>query len=99
MLDGYTAMATQRNCGTCGLAMEVVFVLANIPLLLLPGERVRKNIHTAGDDIFKNPWWRRIFPSFAEYALGHHCRACKYLELDYAKRYSQQEARELLEAD
>jgi hypothetical protein len=90
-------MATLQNCERCGLPMEVVFVLANAPFYVLPGERVRQSIHTGGDDLFANPWWRQYLPSKAQYALGHHCRSCKYLTLDYGKKYSQTEAREILE--
>jgi hypothetical protein len=76
--------------------MEVIFVLANMPWNFIPGERVRESIFVT-TDLFETPWWRKIFPSMARFSMGYRCRSCKQITLDYGKKYTHQEAREILD--
>jgi hypothetical protein len=91
--------ASGKCCPGCGETAETVFVLTNVPLRLLRSSQVTRFVHTAGADLFENKWWQKLIPRMAEYVLGHRCDACKFLTIDYGKKFSEKEVHAIVRGD
>jgi hypothetical protein len=78
--------------------MQTGFLLTRSPVFFLPKERILSVVHTNfGCDIFANRWWQRFLPGLARYVIGLHCVACNLLMVDYGKKYTWKEGKEISE--
>jgi hypothetical protein len=99
IIGGAFNMSVRKVCETCGKEMEIIFILTSVPLYVIPGERVLKSIHSGGQDIFQNKWWRHWLPTLAKYIMGFRCGSCQTIWLDYGKTYNEKEAQAIIRGE
>ena len=92
-------MTSRKVCENCGREMEIIFILTNVPLYIISGERALKFIHTAGKDIFQNKWWSRWLPTIAKYVMGFRCVTCQIMWLNYGKTHNEKDVQSLIQGN